>query len=384
MTFNFLIFFSIFLILYFFVNLFVFLSLRKLFFEKSKFKKYFNIIFVFLPFSFILAKVLENYFYNYFIIFLNYLGLIYLGILLYIILILLFSNLIILLIKLFKFKKASDFIQNYNKYILLFYVFLIFFIMIFGFYNAFNTKINEINIKIEKKIENEKKHFSILVASDLHLGIIINKKSTNKLVKIINEINPDLLVLPGDIIDSNLEILLKNNLGEKFKEVNSNIPIYGILGNHEYIGDTEKIVKYLEENNIKILRDNYILIDNAFYLIGREDLSFKRRNNKERKTLEEILFETKDDVPKIVLDHQPYKIQEVANIDKIDLQIGGHTHNGQLWPLNYIVKTIYEFPYGYKKINNTHFVISSGYGFWGPPLRIGSNSELILINLFFE
>jgi uncharacterized protein len=99
--------------------------------------------------------------------------------------------------------------------------------------------------------------------------------------------------------------------------------------------------------------------------------------------LDEILIKNNIDLPIILLDHQPFNLKNLAETNKIDLQISGHTHNGQLWPFTYIVKLIYELPFGYLKINNTHFYVSSGYGTWGPPIRIGNRPEIVLLNLKF-
>jgi predicted MPP superfamily phosphohydrolase len=86
--------------------------------------------------------------------------------------------------------------------------------------------------------------------------------------------------------------------------------------------------------------------------------------------------------PVILLDHQPFHLDETAKYG-IDLQLSGHTHNGQMWPLNYVTRMIYELSYGYLKKRNTNFIVSSGYGLWGPRVRSGSRSEVLLINIKF-
>jgi len=83
-----------------------------------------------------------------------------------------------------------------------------------------------------------------------------------------------------------------------------------------------------------------------------------------------------------LLDHQPFNL-EISAQNKIDLHLSGHTHHGQLWPFNHITKFVYEVSWGYKKKNNTHIYVSSGFGTWGPPVRIGSKSEIVFINVLF-
>jgi hypothetical protein len=125
------------------------------------------------------------------------------------------------------------------------------------------------------------------------------------------------------------------------------------------------------------------LIDSSFYLIGREDVVMKQFTGKERKTLAEIISAVNSDHPKILLDHTPVKLEQ-AERNGIDLQFSGHTHHGQIWPANIITNMIYEVSWGYLKKGKTHFYVTSGAGTWGPPVRTGSKSEIVNINVKFE
>jgi len=123
------------------------------------------------------------------------------------------------------------------------------------------------------------------------------------------------------------------------------------------------------------LRDSVCLVDSSFYLIGRDD-----RTNTKRKSLKELVTGLNVNLPRILMDHQPYHLDE-AEKNNIDFQISGHTHNGQFFPGNLFVKKIYELGYGYLKKGNSHFYVSSGLGIWGPQYRIGTESELVVIHL---
>ena len=118
-------------------------------------------------------------------------------------------------------------------------------------------------------------------------------------------------------------------------------------------------------------------------LIGRIDKDAKRFYGKSRKSLDELIIQTDSTKPLILLDHQPFHIDESVK-NGIDLQLSGHTHNGQMWPLNYLTRLIYEVSYGYLKRGDTQVIVSSGYGLWGPRVRSGSRSEVLLINITFE
>jgi predicted MPP superfamily phosphohydrolase len=123
------------------------------------------------------------------------------------------------------------------------------------------------------------------------------------------------------------------------------------------------------------LRDQAVIIDDKFLLIGRDDIT-----NKNRKPLKSLVEGFNPEMPRIVLDHQPHNLSESYD-NHVDLHISGHTHNGQIFPFNRIVAKIYELGYGYKKTGNTHYYVSSGLGLWGAPLRIGTRSEIVSIIL---
>jgi hypothetical protein len=134
---------------------------------------------------------------------------------------------------------------------------------------------------------------------------------------------------------------------------------------------------------MKVLRDEYELIDSSFYIVGREDSTMSQFTSKHRKTLKQIIESIETNHPMILLDHTPYKLEE-AQKNNIALQLSGHTHHGQIWPANIITGMIYEISWGYKKKSNTHYYVTSGAGTWGPPVRTGSKSEIVNIRIKFE
>jgi predicted MPP superfamily phosphohydrolase len=132
-----------------------------------------------------------------------------------------------------------------------------------------------------------------------------------------------------------------------------------------------------------VLRDTAILVDNRFYLVGREDRDRSRFIGKPRKELDELMQTVNLSLPVIMMDHQPFNLGRVAKLG-IDLQLSGHTHHGQMWPFNHITTAIYELSRGYKMIGNTHFYVSTGFGTWGPPVRLGNRPEIVQIILKFD
>ncbi|WP_233145438.1 metallophosphoesterase [Labilibacter marinus] len=254
--------------------------------------------------------------------------------------------------------------------------------VVIGHINAWTPKIVKQTIKINKP-GNERKSVKIVAASDIHLGTIIGPRKTGKLVKTINSLKPDIILFAGDVVDEDVKPVIKQNLGKNLLELKAPLGVYASTGNHEYIGGADNAVNYLESHDIKILRDESVLIDSCFYIIGREDREKTAFTNLPRKTVQELVENIDNSKPLILLDHQPYNL-ELAQQAGIDFQISGHTHHGQLWPFGYITSKLFEVSRGYKQKGNSHFYVSTGFGTWGPPVRLGNRPEILEFTLEFE
>lgn len=251
-----------------------------------------------------------------------------------------------------------------------------------GHFNAWYPKISRIDISLPKEAGNLE-YLRVVAASDIHLGTIIGPRKTEKLVNTINSLKPDIILFPGDVVDEDVKPVIKQNLGENLQKLSAPMGVFASTGNHEYIGGGEPSIRYLEQNGINVLRDSALLINNSFYVVGREDLHKKWSTGKSRMGLDELLSDVDFSKPVILLDHQPYNLDEAMHAG-VDLQISGHTHHGQLWPFGYITKRIFELSRGYLKKENTHFYVSTGFGTWGPPVRTGNRPEIVLINIYFK
>jgi len=250
-----------------------------------------------------------------------------------------------------------------------------FLIIIAGTINAFVIRIKKIQIQIPKKSA-KLDHINIVALSDLHLGIIMNRIQLKRVIKKINALQPDIVLIAGDIIDESLAPVIWKDLGKMFLEIKSRYGVYAVTGNHEFIGGAESAVEYISRYGVKFLRDEVVLIDNSLYIIGREDRDVNRFTKIRRKQISELMISADSSFPTILLDHQPFDLNETVK-NRIDLQISGHTHHGQMFPFNLITKKIFEVSKGYKKIGDTQFYVSSGVGTWGPPVRIGSKAEIL-------
>jgi uncharacterized protein len=250
-----------------------------------------------------------------------------------------------------------------------------------GFINAVIPVVKNYDIDINKYAGGIR-NLRIAAVSDIHIGSIIRKRSLKKLSGILNDLHPDLVLLLGDIVDGELGPVLRGDLLQYFTCPKCTDGLYAITGNHEFIGGGNRTIPYIESKGIRVLKDEIVRLEGDIQLVGRIDRDSRRFYQKERMALDSLMAKVDTSKPVILLDHQPFHLRETAQRG-VDLQLSGHTHNGQIWPLNYITARIYELSYGYLKIGSTHFIVSSGYGLWGPRVRSGSRSEVMLININF-
>lgn len=248
-----------------------------------------------------------------------------------------------------------------------------------GYINARTPRVSqvEINLPAELKISHPIK---IVATSDIHLGTIISNGRLKKLTEMINSQNPDIILLVGDTFDEDLGPVIRNNMGEQLATLKAKYGAYAVTGNHEYYGNAAEAVNYLQNHGITVLQDTSITVGGIVNLIGRNDRQSIRFLGKNRKPLEELVREANQSLPSILMDHQPFSLEEAEN-NNITLQLSGHTHHGQLWPFNFITGAMFELSSGYLKKGNTHYYVSNGYGTWGPPVRIGNRPEIIVITL---
>jgi predicted MPP superfamily phosphohydrolase len=250
-------------------------------------------------------------------------------------------------------------------------------LVLYGFINAHIIRVRTFDVSVAKQA-GERKTLNVVMASDIHLSSIIGRNRIDRIVEKINSLSPDIVLLPGDIVDGDLNPVVHQNLGESLRKIRAPLGVYAVTGNHEYIGGVEKACEYIKEHDVKILRDSAVFIDNSFYVVGREDRSARKRHS-----LRELMENVGKKYPVILMDHQPFHLEE-AEENGVDLQLSGHTHHGQMWPFNYVTDMVYELAYGYLVKGRTHVYVSSGVGTWGPPIRIAADPEIVNIRMTFN
>ncbi len=232
-----------------------------------------------------------------------------------------------------------------------------------------NKQRQEINLTTDKHLERPLK---IVMLSDLHAGFHNRRAEVGHWVNMINAEKADLILIAGDMIDGNVRPLLAQGTAEELQRLNA--PTIACLGNHEYITGIDKALNLLEQTGIRILRDKSISIGDVT-IIGRDD-----RSNRSRKSIARLMQGVTRGDYIILLDHQPFNLAE-AEQNGVDLQLSGHTHRGQVWPLNWVTTKMYECDYGQWRKGKTDYYVSSGMGIWGGKFRIGTDSEYAVITV---
>lgn len=369
-------FFGIFLLVYIAANYYVgfrFWQCFSLFKNQISIKYYWLTVIIF-AISYFTSRITES-------VLLATLGGYWLGFLYYAVLFWLCIDIIIVIVYFVKRQKKLD-IYNHKTGLLL--LTLIFSLLAFGTINAQHPVIKNYEISIDKKVPVKYQSLKIVVVSDIHLGKIIGSKQLSFLVANINSLEPDLVFLPGDIIDEDLEPFINDNMDEELKKIKAPLGVFACFGNHEYLaGRTEEFENLLTKVNIQVLRDNYVKIDDAFYIIGRDDKSKQRIAGQSRLSVSELIADIDKRLPLIMLDHQPVDVDENASAG-IDLQLSGHTHLGQIFPNNFITHNIFKIDWGHYVSGGYNIIVSCGFGTWGPPIRIGNRPEIVNVHVFFN
>lgn len=237
-----------------------------------------------------------------------------------------------------------------------------------------NPVVTEYNLQTSKPLPGGK--MKIVLASDIHLSSYINKKDLKRYVSLINGQKGDVIMLAGDIADRDPHPLYNQKMNEELSQLTSKYGVFAITGNHEfYGGKKEEIYNLIKSAGITFLKDSAVLVAGSFYVAGRDD-----RTNGKRASLDKIMANVDRNLPVFLMDHQPSRLDEAMRAGA-DLQMSGHTHNGQFWPGNLIVSAMFELSYGHLKKGETNYIVTSGLGLWGPKYRIGTKSEIVVINL---
>lgn len=249
----------------------------------------------------------------------------------------------------------------------------------YGYWHYRHPGIRTLQVDIAKKAEGRKTLRAVAV-SDVHLGYGNNRRVLEKYVKMINDARPDVVLIAGDLIDMSVTPLWRERMQDALKQLQAPLGIYMVPGNHEFISDIRESEAFIRKTPICLLRDSIATLPGGIQIVGRDD-----RSNRHRLKPASLIAQADPTRPILVLDHQPYdqELEQTAAAGA-DFELCGHTHDGQVWPMNLVTDAVYRQPYGYGRWGKMQAYVSSGLGLWGPPFRIGTQSEMVIIDFRFK
>ena len=324
----------------------------------------------------------------------------FLGTFLYIILVIVVVDLVRLILK---YVFHARFLEFRSTFVITGFVCmaLIILISVYGILHVGTIKVTPYEVTVNKKGK-DMDSLKIILLADTHFGYSINCRHAQKMVEKINAQDPDIVCIAGDIFDNEYDAVREpEKISEILRTIRSKYGVYACWGNHDLnepilAGFTFKhkkedskqlkdprMKRFLQNSNIQLLEDEAVLIDNSFYVVGRKDASLIEKIEEKRKTPAQLTEKLDKDKPIIFIDHQPKEFQEIADAG-VDLDLCGHTHDGQTFPGNITIKFLWENPCGYLQKGSMHNIVTSGSGVWGPAMRVGTDSEICTINLIFS
>jgi predicted MPP superfamily phosphohydrolase len=263
-----------------------------------------------------------------------------------------------------------------------------------GLYHAYTPRETHFSLTIHKPLKNGEKQLRIVQLSDLHISRFSSATLMQEMVSRVNRLQPDMIIFTGDTIDNSVKPYFDQDMPRILSGLKSRYGVYIIMSNHDYYGESPRLnIDAYTRSNMHVLRDEvFYLEEPGITLIGRDDWIRGIRQlppgtspdiTTPRAPLAALTAHADPATPWILLDHQPREIDE-AIAQKIDLQFSGHTHNGQFFPINFIVKYLYKKAWGQLTQGAYTLIVSCGFGTWGPPLRLPGYAEIVVADVLFQ
>ena len=272
-------------------------------------------------------------------------------------------------------------------------------IVVYGLVHAQQPKLVNYDVELANEAAKGEKAKIVLIA-DLHLSVNSDVKATEKMVELVNSCDPDIVVIAGDIFTSNFEGLMNpEKYSDAMSRMHAKYGVYAVCGNHDVDEDliggfsispvseafrTPEMEKFFADSGFTVLYDESVDIgDGLFTLAGRIDGEKAGDGTSNRLSPEILLKDTDKSKPIVVLQHEPIEFKSLAD-SGADLVLCGHTHNGQIFPGNLVVPFFNENGYGVKELYGSATVVTAGVGYYGPPMRFGTDSEVTVVNVTFK
>jgi len=246
-------------------------------------------------------------------------------------------------------------------------------LLVYGYINYQHTGKQVINIVLNKPLK-DGKSMKIVGVSDLHLGLGTDMRLLHRNIDLINAEKPDAILIAGDLFDNSVAPAIAKHMDEELNRLEA--PTYFAFGNHDYMSGTANCAEFIRQRtHITLLRDSLVTLPDGLQILGRDD-----RRNRYRLNPDELRRFINPRLPLVIIDHQPAALHEAQQLGA-NLQFSGHTHHGQVIPLNWLTDRMFELSYGFLQRGTVNYFVSSGLSLWGPPFRIGTECEYVVFNL---
>ncbi len=337
-----------------------------------------GILFVFMTCSLILLRILVKYGYDSPARVLAYIGYCWMGVLFLFFTISILTDFYRLLMNVASlvFRKDMAFLIPTAKVTLLIPLFLALSFSLYGYFEALNIQPVNITIK-SSKIPEAVDHLRIVQITDVHMGLIVQEDRVRKIIKVIHEANPDILISTGDFVDGQIDNLA--GFADLFKEIKPRYGKYAITGNHEFHAGIADALEINRRAGFTMLRNQAVTVAGLINIAG-VDYSFGKHSGISN---EQLLSKLPRDKFTILLKHAPIVNQSALGL--YDLQLSGHTHGGQIFPFRLIIRIFTPYVMGWYDLpDRSHLYVSRGAGTWGPPIRFLSPPEVTVIDLIHD
>ncbi|MBP1713763.1 MAG: yaeI2 [Deltaproteobacteria bacterium] len=340
------------------------------------------IAFVFLVISFPASRILSWRDFNAFSYLLMLVSSVWMGLVLYLFIFALASDLLGAFVKIFRLKSwlLGRNPLRVKRYLFAGIIATVFLIGAFSLDEAGNIRITNLEIRLAG-LPQELDGFTIAQISDFHFGVLNNTPKLERVVTLANSLKADLIFLTGDVVDESVAHM--EEMAGPLAKLRGKTGVYGITGNHDYYAGVNRVTGIMKEAGITVLRNELKILPGGLQLLGIDDPTGVRRMGEKGEDFISLIAKVDPSKPSILLYHQPIQFERTARAG-IGLQLSGHTHGGQLYPIIYISKRIYPWTPGLHRLGKSLLYVSRGTGTWGPPMRFLAPPEIVHIKLLAQ
>ncbi len=254
-------------------------------------------------------------------------------------------------------------------------------ICVYAYYAALNINVKNVYIHTEKLPEGIDQ-LVIAQISDVHLGVILGERRIKRMTDLLRKVSPDIIVSTGDLLDQEVDSL--NHLSSELRSLTPPFGKYAVLGNHEFYAGVEKSSGFIQQSGFRLLRGDQINVYGIINMVGIDDPAGRHFGENEGTNVAKLVARCDPRLFTVFLSHRPPNSEDYISNLPIDLQLSGHTHDGQLFPFRLVTRIFFPLKAGLYVINGRKLYVSRGVGTWGPPLRFLAPPEIVVIRLLRE